>query len=325
MTLDLTVRQFQPADVEQVESLWQEALPSSQPWNESRDVICRKLNGRDQLFFVGEQNGRIVATVMAGYDGVRGWIYSMAVAADCRRRGIGRRMLEKAETALAVRGCPKINLQVRSTNSEVIEFYERCGFTVEDRASLGKAASTDPRAIADPVPTIEVSDAITLAQITWNDQPMFVKHFNESDQFHQTANIPQPYTDLDAEQWISKVTRQTLHHDHCRNWAIRNADNDAIGGIGLASLKPNEQAELGYWLAKGYWGQGIVTAAVQSLCKFAFDEYKLRKIFAKVFTSNPASARVLEKVGFTLEGTLRSHFFKDGNPHDVLYFGLMRQ
>ena len=125
MTAVVTVRKFESSDTDSVIALWNKALPSSQPWNEPQDVICRKLNVNDGLFFVGEQDGQILATVLAGYDGVRGWIYALAVAAEQRRRGIGRRMLEEAENALLAKGCPKINLQVRASNSEVIEFYER--------------------------------------------------------------------------------------------------------------------------------------------------------------------------------------------------------
>ena len=130
MPVDLTVRNFESSDAEGVIALWNQALPDSQPWNDPQDVICRKLNVNDGLFFVGEQDRQVIATVLAGYDGVRGWIYSLAVAEEHRRQGFGRRMLQEAEKVLHARGCAKINLQVRATNSQVIEFYEGCGFSV---------------------------------------------------------------------------------------------------------------------------------------------------------------------------------------------------
>ena len=79
-----------------------------------------------------------MATVLAGFDGFRGWVYHLAVATELRRRGFGRQMMAAAEHELRELGCPKINLQVRSSNEAVIEFYERLGYRIEERASLGK-------------------------------------------------------------------------------------------------------------------------------------------------------------------------------------------
>ena len=301
MAADVTIRPFQSADADQVIALWGEALPSSQPWNDPRQVICRKRHRNDDLFLVGERNGRVVATVIAGYDGVRGWIYSVAVAADCRRQGVGRTILAAAEQAVLAKGCPKINLQVRASNSEVIAFYQHCGYRVEDRASLGKPLSKEFESIVDPVPTIHVNNEITLSQITWDDKPDYLKHLNETDAFAENMGfMPYPYTVIDAQQWISKVAGETLEHDRCRSWAIRNAGGQLIGGIGAGGLAPGDTAEMGYWLAASCWGQGIVTAATRRLCEFVFEHYQVRKIFARAFGNNPASSRVLEKAGFTV-------------------------
>lgn len=84
---------------------------------------------------VGEQ---VAATVMAGYDGHRGWLYSLAVAPDLQRQGWGRRMVEEAEARLRAMGCRKINLQVRASNTAAVGFYESLGFAAEERVSLGK-------------------------------------------------------------------------------------------------------------------------------------------------------------------------------------------
>jgi ribosomal protein S18 acetylase RimI-like enzyme len=82
--------------------------------------------------------GNIVATVLAGYDGVRGWIYHLAVANDYQRKGFGQAMMQEAEKRLRDMGCPKINLQLRGENAEAIEFYKRMGYQIEDRVSFGK-------------------------------------------------------------------------------------------------------------------------------------------------------------------------------------------
>lgn len=96
-----------------------------------------------ELFLVGTLGSEIVASAMVGYDGHRGWINYLAVAPERRRMGLGRAIMVRAEALLRARGCPKINLQVRSANVGVIEFYQRIGFAIDDVRSLGKRLVTD--------------------------------------------------------------------------------------------------------------------------------------------------------------------------------------
>ncbi len=110
------------------------------------------------------------------------------------------------------------------------------------------------------------------------------------------------------------------------NFAIRSADDSLIGGCGFHDFQEGQShlAEVGYWLAKPFWGRGIMTAAAELLCRLAFKELGLAKITAHVFPPNLASARVLEKCGFQLEGYLRQHFLKDGKFLDARLFGLLK-
>ena len=117
--------------------LW-EACGLVVPWNDPKGDIETKLAFQPELFFVGETDGRLVATVMAGYEGHRGWINYLAVEPGLQGAGLGRRMMDAAEAALSALGCPKINLQVRAGNQKVVEFYERLGFSVDETLSLGK-------------------------------------------------------------------------------------------------------------------------------------------------------------------------------------------
>ena len=95
------------------------------------------------MFLVGPVGSTLVATVMAGYDGHRGWINYLAVAADSQRRGFGRRLMDEAEARLREMGCPKINLQVRNSNAGVVEFYRAIGYSVDDVLSMGKRLEED--------------------------------------------------------------------------------------------------------------------------------------------------------------------------------------
>lgn len=134
----LSVRPFAESDEPSVVALWTEVFAGDPPRNEPRAVVRRKLGVQRELFLVGEAEGEVVGTVIAGFDGYRGWVYHLAVHPRCRRRGFGRKLMREAETRLAAIGCPKLNLQVRSSNREVVAFYERLGYTIEDHTSLGK-------------------------------------------------------------------------------------------------------------------------------------------------------------------------------------------
>jgi len=113
------------------------------PWNNPSLDIDRKLKVQKEMFLVGSLNGKIVASVMAGYDGHRGWINYLAVLPEYQETGIGRRIMEEAEKRLREIGCPKINLQVRGSNTGVIEFYKKIGYKIDDVVSLGKRLVPD--------------------------------------------------------------------------------------------------------------------------------------------------------------------------------------
>lgn len=138
----MEIRTFQQADTSAVVQLWRDCgLVVAH--NDPEKDIRRKLAVHPELFLVGVDKGRIVATVMAGYEGHRGWLNYLAVAPDCRRKGQGRQMVRTAEQRLRALGCPKINIQVRSTNVDVVQFYEKIGFEEDKVVSLGKRLEQD--------------------------------------------------------------------------------------------------------------------------------------------------------------------------------------
>lgn len=132
------IRVFEAADSAAVIALWKLVLPSDAAWNEPGEVIERKMQVQPELFFVATSEGGIVGTVIAGFDGVRGWIHKLAVHPNWRRRGLASNLMQSAEQGLRDMGCLKLNLQVRPSNLDVLKFYQALGYEVEDRASLGK-------------------------------------------------------------------------------------------------------------------------------------------------------------------------------------------
>lgn len=123
---------------DQVIGLWKDVFGYEDAHNEPGLVIDKKLAVADGLFFVATSGATVLGTVMAGYDGHRGWIYSLAVAPAYRHAGIGTGLLKHAEDELAARGCVKINLQIIEGNKDVQAFYLSNGYRTEERISMGK-------------------------------------------------------------------------------------------------------------------------------------------------------------------------------------------
>jgi ribosomal protein S18 acetylase RimI-like enzyme len=132
------IRPYEAADFGGLDTLWREAFPNDPPRNRAGVSVPAKLAMKDDLLLVAVDQGRVIGSIMAGYDGHRGWLYSVAVRQDAKRRGIGTALVEAAEAALRGLGCCKINLQVRSSNAAVIAFYKKLGFAIEEHISMGR-------------------------------------------------------------------------------------------------------------------------------------------------------------------------------------------
>lgn len=138
----MLIREYQSSDEASLIGLW-ERCQLTRPWNDPRKDISRKLNGQPNWLLVGLVDDEIVASVMVGYDGHRGWINYLAVDPACRRQGLGRLLMQDVERRLLALGCPKINLQVRIDNSQAIGFYESIGYTQDAVVSFGKRLIPD--------------------------------------------------------------------------------------------------------------------------------------------------------------------------------------
>ena len=138
----MLIRAFRKGDEDAVVALWQ-ACGLTRPWNDPRKDIARKLTVQPELFLVGELDGKIVASLMAGYEGHRGWVNYLAVVPERRRQGFGRVLMLEAEERLLALGCPKANVQVRDSNQEALGFYKSIGYLQDEAVSLGKRLIAD--------------------------------------------------------------------------------------------------------------------------------------------------------------------------------------
>ncbi|MCP4431652.1 MAG: GNAT family acetyltransferase [Gammaproteobacteria bacterium] len=138
----LKIRQFNIADKKTVIHLWHDCNLLV-PWNDPEKDIQRKLNVGADFFLVGEFEDAIVASVMGGYEGHRGFVNYLAVAPMFRNRGFAQAMMSEIETRLNAAGCPKINLMVRNSNGDIIEFYQSLGYELDQSVILGKRLIPD--------------------------------------------------------------------------------------------------------------------------------------------------------------------------------------
>ena len=138
----MLIRPYEESDESAVVALWQEC-GLTRPWNDPHKDIARKLRVQRELFLVGTLKGQVVASVMAGYEGHRGWVNYLAVAQAWRGHGYGLRLMQQVEQLFLAAGCPKVNLQVRSANTGVIAFYRRIGYAEDETVSLGKRLIRD--------------------------------------------------------------------------------------------------------------------------------------------------------------------------------------
>ncbi len=134
----ITIRPFRSDDRTAVIALWESVFGYEAAHNRPALVIDKKLAVADELFFVATSDATVIGTVLAGYDGHRGWIYALAVSPTYQRQGIGSQLVRYAEHELAKQGCVKVNLQVVEGNESVVAFYAGLGYSVEKRISMGK-------------------------------------------------------------------------------------------------------------------------------------------------------------------------------------------
>jgi len=139
---EMVIRPYLSADENAVVELWRKCN-LLRSWNNPKQDIKRKLGVGSELFFVGLVDNKIVATVMGGYEGHRGWVNYLAVDPTCQRRGLGRQIMKAVEEKILAMDCPKINLQIRTDNKVAVKFYEGIGYEMDEVVSMGKRLVED--------------------------------------------------------------------------------------------------------------------------------------------------------------------------------------
>ena len=173
-----------------------------------------------------------------------------------------------------------------------------------------------------PFPQLE-TDRLLLRELLIGDAPA-VQRLAADERIARTTFVPHPYEDGMAEEWIRSQARD-YRDGKLVNFAVVNtAEGELVGSIGLVLQTVHRRAELGYWIGVPYWGRGYCTEAARAVVGWGFRELDLHRITAPHFGSNPASGRVLEKIGMRKEGHLREHYLRDGRFEDSVVWGILR-
>lgn len=140
-----------------------------------------------------------------------------------------------------------------------------------------------------------------------------------------TSKIPYPYTEEHAKIWF-KLIEVSARKKEAYIFAIRQLEDEhLIGAVGLHLEKSHQKAEVGYWLGKSYWNNGLVSEALKEVIKYGFEKLNLNKIYATHFDFNPASGKVLQKSGMQFEGNLKQEYRKNGKFLDVLRYAVLKE
>lgn len=173
------------------------------------------------------------------------------------------------------------------------------------------------------LPTLETKRLI-LRPFNIDDASEVQKLAGDREIAKTTLNIPYPYEDGMAEEWINTHQEAFKKGKIFTLAIVHKQENYLIGAIGLTINKEFEHGEIGYWIGKPYWGKGYCTEATNDVLNYGFNKLELNRIFARHMKNNPASGRVMQKVGMKLEGTLKQHVKKWGEFQDILYYGILK-
>lgn len=172
-------------------------------------------------------------------------------------------------------------------------------------------------------PTLQ-TERLVLRPFHLEDAPIVQRLAGDMDIARNTATIPHPYEDGVAERWIG-THRERFEKGESAVFAVTlRPDGQLVGAIGLEINQESVRAELGYWIGKPFWGLGYCTEGARAVLRYAFEDLGLHRVFAVHFKRNPASGRVMQKLGMRHEGSMRQHFRKWGPFEDLEILGILR-
>jgi ribosomal-protein-alanine N-acetyltransferase len=180
------------------------------------------------------------------------------------------------------------------------------------------------RGAPDSQPVLE-TPRLVLRALSLADAPQVQQLAGVREVADTTLSIPHPYEDGLAEAWIGSLADLYARREQVVFAITARPAGEVIGAIGLVLRLVHDRAELGYWIGKPFWGRGYATEAAAAVVRYGFDVLNLNRIHACHFARNPASGRVLEKIGMRREGISRQHVRRWGRFEDLVHYGMLRE
>jgi [ribosomal protein S5]-alanine N-acetyltransferase len=164
---------------------------------------------------------------------------------------------------------------------------------------------------------------LTLRALTEGDAGRVQRYCSDREVASTTLHIPHPYPEGGALEWIRSHPEGYASGENAV-WGMDLTGSGLVGVIGLGLQAPHRRAEMGYWIARDFWGQGLASEAAAAIVRCAFDKFGVYRVHAHHFTRNPASGAVLRSAGLRHEGTLRGHILKWGVFEDIELYGMIQ-
>jgi [ribosomal protein S5]-alanine N-acetyltransferase len=174
-----------------------------------------------------------------------------------------------------------------------------------------------------PVLTTIVAERIQLRPFSLEDAPWVQKLAGDYAIADTTLNLPHPYLDGMAENWISGHAEAFENRESLTLAIVDTLPNALVGAISLMGMTQGYRAELGYWIGKPYWGRGFCTEAARLMLNYAFEQLGMRRVYSSHLARNPASGRVMQKIGMKYEGTQKRHIQKWEKLEDLVLYGIL--
>jgi [ribosomal protein S5]-alanine N-acetyltransferase len=169
------------------------------------------------------------------------------------------------------------------------------------------------------------TERLLLRRLETDDAERVQALANVHDIARMITPMPYPYTLDEARDWITLTHSEMAMKSAYAFAIVLQSTGELIGAVEVGNEFRNQRGELGYWMGKPYWGHGYMTEAARRVLQFGFETLGLNRVYATHYTSNPASGRVMQKIGMTYEGTLRGHVLKWGEPVDLVCYSILRQ
>jgi len=265
----------------------------------------------EQYYIVAENDkGKIV-----GFASINdtGYMHTLFVHKDFQHQGIATLLYRAIEKHAKEKGVEKITSEVSITARP---FFEKQGFVVdeEQKRKANKLFLTNYKMIK------QLNMEFVLRKFSDSDLTSLVKYANNYNIARFLTNgFPHPYSEEDGQRFLSMASNNP------GIFAI-DIDGEAVGSIGIFPQSDihEKNAEMGYWLAEPFWGKGIIPRAIKEIVEYGFKTFDITRIFARPFSTNSASQRVLEKAGFVCEARLKDAIYKNGNYMDELIYAIRK-